>query len=168
MTEGARRAAGLSTALGIAVLLQLVFAEPMRIHGAQPDFLLLFSILGALFCDLNGGAALGFAAGLLHASTASPPHGGFGSLIVNRTLVAGFVGWLEERVFRDAPGLTPLFAFGGTLAAEVLFYLAVPQGRLRHRVMIALLTALYNAALALPVYLLLRRLTGLKKPADRI
>ncbi len=168
MSEEARRAFGVGFSLLLAAMLQLVFADPLQIKGAKPDFLLLFALMGSLFCDLNGGAALGFFAGLIHASFASSPHGGFGSLIVNRTLVSGFVGWLEERVFRDSPIMTPLFAFTGTLVAETLFYLSVPQGRLRHRVFIAVGTALYNAFLALPVYLLLRRLTGLKKAADRI
>ena len=160
MSPSARRTAGLCLTLFLAALAQSVWADAMQIRGARPDFLTAAAILGALSCDANGGAALGFAAGLLHASLAAPPNGGFGGLIVSRTLVAATIGWLDERVFRDNALIAVALVAGGTALAEGLFFLFAPQPHVSHWVKAVLLTTLYNTVLALPLYFLIRRLTG--------
>ena len=158
MSPAARRIVILAAALLMAAVLQCVYADAMQVGGARPDLLTATAIVGALFCDANGGAALGFFAGLLLASLASPPHGGFGSLIVSRTLVGFGVGWLEERLFRDRALLAVVLVALGTLLADLLFFLFAPQPHILHWASALLKTALYNAILALPLYWLLRRL----------
>ena len=160
MNPSARRIAGLGLALFLAAMAQSVWADAMQIRGARPDFLTATAILGALFCDANGGAALGFAAGLIYASLAAPPHGGFGGLIVSRTLVAAAIGWLDERVFRDNALIAVALVAGGTALAEGLFFLFAPQPHVTHWAKAVLSTTLYNTVLALPLYFLLRRLAG--------
>ena len=160
MTPSTRRAAGLILALFLAALAQSVWADAMQIRGARPDFLTATALLGALFCDANGGAALGFAAGLFHASLAAPPNGGFGGLIVSRTLVAAMIGWLDERVFRDNALIAVALVAVGTALSEGLFFLFAPQPHVAHWAKAVALTTLYNTLLALPLYLLIRKLTG--------
>jgi rod shape-determining protein MreD len=149
---------GLSLAVFLAALAQMDFAYAIRIHGAQPDFILLTLILAAMFCDANRAAALGFWGGLLTASIVAPPHSGFGGLIVSRTLIGFGIGWLEERIFRDNPLLACAFAAIGSALAEALFFLFAPQHNIAHWARALLLTTLYNTLLALPLYLLLRRI----------
>lgn len=163
MTPSARQGLGFAVALLLATLVQCVYADALRIFGATPDFLLTTALVGSLFCDANGGAALGFFAGLFHASLASPPNGGFGSLIVSRTLTCLLVGWLEERIFRDSVALAVVLAACGTLLAEGLFYVFAPQPNVLHWARSVGLTTLYNSLLALPLHYLLRRLLGLAK-----
>ena len=160
MNPSARRTAGLWVALFLAAMAQSVWADALQIRGARPDFLTATAILGALFCDANGGASLGFAAGLIYASLASPPHGGFGGLIVSRTLVGAAIGWLDERVFRDNALIAVALVAGGTALAEGLFFLFAPQPHVAHWAKAVLLTTLYNTVLALPLYFLIRRLAG--------
>ena len=160
MNPATRRILGLMLAIFLAALAQSVFADAMEIRGARPDFLLMTAILGALFCDANGGAGLGFAAGLFHASLAAPVHGGFGGLVVSRTLVAAAVGWLDERVFRDNPLIAVALVGVGTALAEGLFFLFAPQPHVAAWARNVGLTTLYNTVLALPIYLVLRRITG--------
>jgi rod shape-determining protein MreD len=163
MNPSARRTLGLCLALFVAALAQMVYAEGMRLGGARPDFLILTIVLGAMFCDANHAAGLGFWGGLLTASINAPPHAGFGSLIVSRTLVAFGVGWLEGRIFRDNPLLAiPLVAVG-TALAEGLFFLFDPQRAIHHWARALLLTTLYNTLLALPLYFIIRRITGIRR-----
>ncbi|HLV78857.1 MAG TPA: hypothetical protein VKT32_01210 [Chthonomonadaceae bacterium] len=158
MSPAARRGLLLAAALLAAAILQCAAAGALQLWGAQPDLLTTTALTGALFCDANGGAALGFFAGLFLASLTSPPHGGFGSLIVSRTLAGFGAGWLEGRLFRDNARLAIFLVALGTLLADLLFFLFAPQP-LSLRVAVTLLkTALYNGVLALPLTLLLRRL----------
>jgi rod shape-determining protein MreD len=158
MSASSRRGPRLALALFLAAMAQGVYADALQIRGARPDFLTLIAILGALFCDANGGAAVGFFAGLLLASLAAPPHGGFGSLIVSRTLVGFGVGWLEERIFRDNPLTALLLVALGTALADALFFVTAPQPDIPHWARMLGLTTLYNTVLALPLYFLMRRL----------
>jgi rod shape-determining protein MreD len=160
MTPQARLSLGLALALFLAAVAQATFANALTIRGAQPDFLLAVALLGALFCSGGGGASTGFFAGLLHASLASPPAAGFGSLIVSRTLVCFLVGWLEERIFRDSPLLAVAVVPAGTILAELLFFLFSPQPHVGHWVRVLWQTALYNTVLTLPLYYLVRFFVG--------
>ena len=167
MTSSAQRGVKLAFALFVAALLQSVCADAMGIRGAHPDLLTATAIVGALFCDANGGAALGFFAGLLHACLVTPPFGGFGSLIVSRTLVGFGVGWLEERIFRDNALLSLSLVTIGTALAEGLFFLFAPQRNILHWARALGLTTLYNPLLALPLYALLRRFLRVEREESR-
>jgi rod shape-determining protein MreD len=168
MSPSARRGIGLGAAIFLAALAQIVYADSLRIHGARPDFLIVVTVLGAMFCDANGGAALGFFAGLLHASFAAPPLAGFGSLIVSRVLVGFGVGWLEERIFRDNVLIAVALVALGTLLVEGLFFLFAPQQHILHWARSVGFTTLYNAVLAVPLYLLVRRMAGMHRPHHEI
>ncbi|HLK56921.1 MAG TPA: rod shape-determining protein MreD [Chthonomonadaceae bacterium] len=166
MNPTLRRRLICALALFLAALVQSAWADAMRFHGAKPDFLVLVALLGAMFCEANESAALGFFAGLLMACLAAPPTSGFGSLIVSRTLVAFGVGWLEERIFRDNALIAVIVAACGTALAEGLFFVFTPQHHIGHWLRGVGLTTLYNALLALPLYLLIRRCLGPRPRPD--
>ena len=163
MSATSRRRALLCAAVFVAAILQAVFADAAHLRGARPDLLTATAIVCALFCDANEGAGLGFMAGLLLASLTGPPRGGYGSLIVSRTLVGLAVGWLEERIERDNPLLAVALVTAGTLLANGLFFLFAPQHAISHWARGMALTTLYNAVLAYPLYFLIRRLVGERK-----
>jgi hypothetical protein len=160
MTPQAARTFRLSAALLAAALVQLGLVGSIGIRGVRPDLLLATALLSAMFSEANGSAALGFFAGLIHACFAAPPLGGFGSLLVSRTLVCFGVGWLEERIYRDNGLLAVVIVGAGTLLTEGVYFILSPQ---RHLVLWARSVGgitLYNVALAYPLYLLLRRWLG--------
>lgn len=163
MSATSRRMVVLCAAVFIAAIAQAAFANAVHIRGAQPDLLTATAIVCALFCDANEGAGVGFMAGLLLASLTGPPRGGYGSLIVSRTLVGLAVGWLEERIERDNPLLAVALVTGGTLLAGGLFFLFAPQHGIAHWARGMALTTLYNAVLAYPLYYVIRRLVGERK-----
>ncbi len=166
MTAPAQRAFRLGAALLLAALIQLAFSDSLTIRGARPDILLATALLSAMFCGANGGAALGFTAGLVYTCFAAPPNGGFGSLVFSRTLVCLGVGWLEERIYRDSGLLAVAIVTLGTVLAEGIFFIADPQGHLLHWARSVLSTTLYNFVLAYPLYLLLRRWLGSLRERD--
>lgn len=160
MTPQAARTVRLSVALLVAALVQFAFVDSIGIRGVRPDLLLATALLSAMFSEANGGAALGFFAGLIHACFAAPALGGFGSLVVSRILVCFGVGWLEERIYRDN-GLLAIVVVGlGTLLTEGVFFILAPQRHLIHWARAVGGTTLYNVFLAYPLYLLLRRWLG--------
>jgi len=163
MTASAPRLPALYLTLFLAALAQMVWADSMRIGGARPDFLVLTVILTSMFRDANTAAGLGFWGGMLTAAISAPPHAGFGSLIVSRTLVGFGVGWLEERVFRDNPLIAVGLAATATALAECLFFLFAPQHAVHHWARAMLQTTLYNTALAVPLYVLIRKLVGARR-----
>ena len=156
MSSETERGIKLGVALFIVAILQAVFAERLSIFGARPDLILALILTGSLFCDTNSGAALGFFGGLIHASLSSPPHNGFGSLIVSRTLVGFAIGWFEERVERTHPLIAFGFISGGTLVCECLFFLLSPQRTLSYWFINVALTTLYNSAIAVPLFYFIR------------
>jgi len=158
MSPATRRGIRFGVALFLAALAQSAWADALCIHGAKPDFLTATAILCALFCDANEGAAVGFFGGLLYATLAAPSQGGFGSLIVSRTLVGFGVGWLEERIFRDNILIAIGLVAGGTALAEGLFFVFAPQHPIGHWARSAGLTTVYNTVFAAPLYLGMHRL----------
>lgn len=160
MTPQAVRTVRFTVALLIASLVQLALAPGIAVRGVRPDLLTATALLCAMFSEANGAAGLGFFAGLIHACFAAPPLGGFGSLVVSRTVVCFGVGWLEERIYRDN-GLLALVIVGvGTLLTEGVYFVLAPQHHLMHWARSVGGTTLYNLALAYPLYLILRRWLG--------
>ena len=73
MTPQAARTVRLCVALLTAALVQLAIVVGLNVRGVHPDLLLATALLCAMFSAANGGAALGFSAGLIHACFAAPP-----------------------------------------------------------------------------------------------
>ena len=166
MTPQTARAFRLSLALLTAALVQLALVPGIGIRSVRPDLLLATALLSSMFSEANGGAGLGFCAGLIHACFAAPPLGGFGSLLFSRTLVCFGVGWLEERIYRDNGLLAVVIVGLGTLLTEGVFFVLAPQ---RHLVLWARSvggTTLYIVVFAYPLYLLLRRWLGPLRSRD--
>ncbi|MCS6777713.1 MAG: rod shape-determining protein MreD [Chloroherpetonaceae bacterium] len=166
MSPATRRVAGTVAALFLATLAQAVFASPLQVAGARPDFLLCVALILSLFTHVNGAATTGFFAGLLHASLAAPPAGGFGSLIVSRMLVCALVGWLEERLYRDHLLSALMLVITGTALAELLYFVIAPHPNIPHWARHMGMTALYNGALSPLLYPAVRRLIGAHRTRD--
>ncbi len=151
-----RRTILLIVLLICAAAAQGVWANSMTISGARPDFVLITALLCSQFCSAIEGAMVGFGAGLLSGTLASPFDGGYGSIVVSRTLVCFGVGWLEERVFRDNAAIAIALVSGGTLLAEGMFYAFDPHFPAAAWARGVGLELVYNVCLALPVYLVVR------------
>lgn len=137
-----------------AAVAQGVWAHPLRVGLATPDFPLLILACIALLTNPNTAAWAGFLTGLLHASMLEQT---VGSLVISRTLAATAVAYLPMLLSkRHAFSIVPA-VIAQTLLAQGMLYLAAPtlsggafwQGTLGSMV--------YNIGLAIPVYWLVQR-----------
>lgn len=127
----------------------------MQVGVAVPDFPLLVLACVALVTNPNTAAWAGFFTGLLHASMLEQT---VGSLIVSRVLAATAVAYLplvlSNRHWLSAvPAVAML-----TLLCQTLFYLAAPSlgGGAFWEATVG--SMVYNIALAIPAYWLIRRI----------
>ena len=142
----------------LAAVLQGRAAHTLSLHGAQPDLPLIALSCGAFLLGSERGAVLGFWTGLLAAS-AFPAT--YGSMFVSRIAAGAFAGAFGRSLIRDNWIVPPVVALATTLLAELLHVLMAPGlavPHLRHWAGLLGGELLYNAALALPVSLLLRLL----------
>lgn len=162
MTSESRRLVVLCTCVFLAAVVQCAWADALPWRAAHPDLLTATTVVCALFCSANEGAGIGLLAGWLLASVCAPPHSGYGSLIVSRTLVGFLVGWLEERTERDNPLLAVVLALAGTAVACGLCFLFAPPSQhfIAHSLRGMLLTTITNTAFAYPLWALVRRALG--------
>ena len=145
----------LALAVVLAFAVHAAFGGHMLIGDARPNLSLTALLTGCLFLTTETGTWLGFSVGLLEASFSARY---IGSYIVTRTLSGCFVGMLEDRVFRESVPVAMATAFLGTLAVETCFFAFAPQPDALRTFAGFLLEAAYNSVLAIPVYLLFRRL----------
>lgn len=159
MSPPIRRTVLITVLLVSASAAQSVWAQSISTHlyGARPDFLLVAALICAQFCTAAESAAVGFAAGVLTASLAAPYDGGFGSLVVSRTMVCFGVGWLEERVFRDNAAISIALVGGGTIIAESLFYACDPHFPVISWAKHMGLEVAVNTFASVPAYLIVRQ-----------
>jgi rod shape-determining protein MreD len=150
-----RRRVRLTLFVLAAFVLHAAFGSALQIRAARPNLALTALLVASLFTDAGTGAALGFLVGLLEAA-----YSAFfvGSLLVTRSLAGWVVGALEARIFRDSPLVAVATALTGTFLVEGCFFLFAPQANVLRWLLRVVCQSLYNAALALPLFYVLRRL----------
>jgi rod shape-determining protein MreD len=134
--------------------IQTVFLGRLGFREGHPDLILTLALSAALLSDAGVGCIAGMAGGLVTAAVVGQT---VGTYLVSRTLAAFVAGWLTNRLSRGNIGVVVLGVFLTSVLAEVVYGLAAPRLTLRHWVEATLIGAAMNAALALPVSLLLRR-----------
>ncbi len=145
-----------------AALLQVVIVSSMVIGGGSPDVLLLVVVALGLVRGAIPGALLGFTGGIV-VDLVTLDTLGLTSLIL--TLAGFWAGRYAETTGRDRR-LAPLIAAGAiTLLAGVfgfvLHYLLGEEVVVEQALVTALVPAfVLNLVLALPVYVLVRRIVG--------
>ena len=144
----------LAILFGVAAGLQSSLASKLSVFGGQPDFLLALTLTAALLADAGVGAILGFLGGLLAAAVAGQT---VGTYIVTRTITAWQAAWTTGRFIESRSWVVVLGVGVGTLATEVLYLLGYPHIALGRWARATLIEALFNAALSIPTFLLLRK-----------
>ncbi len=144
----------LATGLQANVVLLLPHAE---VTG-RPDFVLTLCLLPALLSDAAGGCGWGFGAGLV---TSALTGQAVGSTLVSRTVAGCVAGWFSERFVRSNPLVIVSAILTGSLVADAVYLLCNPPlslDSLLAAFRFTAMNALWNAAFALPLAYLLRRL----------
>jgi rod shape-determining protein MreD len=155
-----RRNAALVTIAVVAVLAQTELFPNLRAGGVIPDIVLVTVIAVALETGPETGAVYGFGAGMFIDMFLRPPAG---LSALSYTLVGYFIGSVRERLIRTSRTQWPLVGGLGSLLGGAVFVVAgvlVGQEHLwaGRTVRIVAIRAVYDAALAIVVFPVVRRL----------
>ena len=151
---GPRAVIALLVLLFVAAALQGAFSARLYRWGGQPDFIFTVVMCAALLSDAGLGALLGLAGGLMTAALVGETVGTF---LFSRT-IAGFVaGALSARLFRANIGVIMLSIVAASAVAQILYILSAPQVGLMPWLRSTLVGAGWNALLAIPATIALRR-----------
>ncbi len=141
----------------VGYVIHLTASPRLEAFGARPHIGLTVLAISCLFAGPNLAAGLGFMAGLAEAWA----NGRYaGSYIVTRSVLGYCVGALDQRVFRDHVLMAVAAAMVATLLANGLFFVFAPQPHYVRWIVRTVMSALYNGALAIPLYFLIRRVVS--------
>ncbi|MBO0729859.1 MAG: rod shape-determining protein MreD [Acidimicrobiaceae bacterium] len=158
----------------LGVLLQTTVASDLRVGGVAPDFMLLLAVCGGLAGGPEHGAFVGFFAGLLSDLLVTNTPLGLAALTYG--IVGYGIGLLRANVLPQGRLLAPLMAVIGT-AAGVVIYVGVGDLVGQHQLIaegrswllrVALVEAVFNAVLSVPVSWLFDRAARGSKGAEEL
>lgn len=158
----------------VGVVVQTTLGADLRVDGVAPDLMLLLAISGGLACGGEGGAVVGFCAGLLaDLATASTP---LGLYALAWCLVGWGVGSLRATALPEGRSVQPMVGLFATAGGLIVFLIAgdlagqsmlFVTGR-DHLLRVGLVESLWNAVLVVPVTFLMRRAARGTPSADRL
>lgn len=154
-TPGTRAILGLCLLLGVAAALQGLLAPHLFRWGGQPDFVFPVVMTAALLSDASLGCLLGLGGGLLTGALVGETVGTF---LVTRTFAGFAAGSFAQRMFRANLGVAVLSVIVASVVSESLYILSAPRVGFQKWLWSALIGTAWNAVLAVPATLILRRL----------
>ena len=141
----------------VAAALQESVAWKLAIFGARPEFLLVVLATLCMFTNRLGGTLLGFFTGFAFGAIAGANLTWY---VVSRS-IAGFLdGWSGGLGLQGNIPLAGLNAFFVTIFAELLLMFFIAPKGIASFVAATIGSAIYNGVLAMPMYMLLRRVLG--------
>jgi rod shape-determining protein MreD len=138
----------------LATIAQAAYSARIALGAARPDLLLIAVVCCAVLTSSTLGLAAGLCGGILMASMTGVDYGTF---IASR-MAAGWIGAAVPRALRRDSLITPVAAMAAATAAVQVICYAMAPGSLRYWAITSLGELIYNVALALPVFLVLRAL----------
>ncbi len=146
-----------------AALLQVTLAPRMNLFGGAPDFVLVAVFAVALTNRPSHAAWAGFWGGLLIGALSGASVAYY---ILTRGLVAFGLGYLTESDW--GPWLLAGVVMAATLVAQIMLMFVAPPTGIPAYLQATILSAVYNAVLAVPLILGLRRVYRPTKVWERI
>ncbi len=131
-------------------------APRLNLGGASPDFLLIvLSVLG-LYCKRRQGAFLGFAAGMIEGSLAGA---NLSAYVLTRTIAGFACASISHFEFEPNPFVAGAVTAVVTVLANLGVMFVSPPGAIFPFVLATIGSAVVNGVLAMPLHLLIRRLS---------
>lgn len=140
--------------LGIAAILQRGLSPHLSFGGVAPDFLLLVIATLGLFSNRSSGALLGFGAGLLQGGLSGA---NMAVYVVSRTVCGYLLGWFNLLELESNPIVATIATVCVTMGCQLFIMFWAPPPGISAFMGSTAGSALMNACLAAPVYLLLRQ-----------
>lgn len=148
---------GRSLTLVFGGVLAAIMQQSVAPRIGSPDFLLVFLTVSSMFQTRLGGALTGGYLGLLQGAlaTANMTH-----YVASRAITGFGLGWSNQFRLRPTAVLAAVIAVVGTLIAQTIWmFIAGPSG-IGAFVGDTIRTAMYNGVLAMPVYVILKKVLG--------
>jgi len=135
--------------LAACLILQAAFLDGMRVFGAAPDILFIVALYAALFAPKSHATLAAVMAGLASDVFAG---GRLGVHALLFGLVAAFLVYAREKIFKEHPLSQAVLAFAALCVIEVAYALAAkiqyPTASAGALLAAGILSALWTAALA--------------------
>lgn len=140
--------------LGLATVAQATFAAMLSVGLARPDLLLITMVCLCVLSPVNAGLGIGLCGGILSAAMSGVDYGSF---LASR-IAAGWASAAMARAMRADNPLMPLAAVcATTVISQTIFFVMAPDAPV-FWAQTSLGELVYNAILALPIYLVVRSL----------
>lgn len=134
-------------------------AKDIALFGAQPDFLIVATVVISMLTDLRGAALAGFTGGFFQGAITGA---NMWQYVVTRLIVGWIGGSLIEMRFQRNFLIAALACFVATVIAGLVFLFLTSQPNILGSLRDTLISAMYNAVLAALVYTPVERLSGVK------
>ena len=143
--------------LWLAASLQQGLSFRLGIFGAQPDFLFVAACVFGLLTDMRTALIIGFCAGFAESAIVGSDMWQF---VVTRMLAAWFCAFLVESRFQRNGGVAAAAASICTVVCGIVFMIIAPQPNIGGTLKATIITAVYNAVLAILAYYPIERAAG--------
>ena len=134
-------------------------AKDIAIFGAQPDFLLVATVVISMMSHMRGAAVAGFAGGFFQGAITGA---NMWQYVVTRLLIGWIGGSLIELRFQRNLVIAAMACFVATILSGLVFLFLTSQPNILGSLRDTLISAMYNAVLAALVYPPVEKLSGVK------
>lgn len=134
-------------------------AKDIALLGAQPDFLLVATVVIGMLSDMRGAAVAGFTGGFFQGAITGA---NMWQYVATRLIVGWIGGSLIEMRFQRNFLIAALACFVSTIIAGLVFLFLTSQPNILGSLRDTLISAMYNAVLAGLVYTPVEKLSGVK------
>jgi cell shape-determining protein MreD len=141
----------------LSASLQQGLAFRMSIFGAQPDFLFVSACILGLLCEARIALVVGFLIGFAESAIVGADMWQF---ILTRMAAAWICAFLVESRFQRNGGVAAAAALICSLICGLVFMILTAQPNIGGTLKATLITAMYNAVLAIVAYYPIERAAG--------
>jgi rod shape-determining protein MreD len=134
-------------------------AKDIAIFGAQPDFLLVATVVISMLSDMRGAAVAGFTGGFFQGAITGA---NMWQYVVTRLIVGWIGGSLIELRFQRNAMIAAMACFVASIIAGLVFLFLTSQPNILGSLRDTLISAMYNAVLAALVFAPVEKLSGVK------
>ena len=127
----------------------------LAVVGATPDFLLVVALTSSILMRPGTSAGFGFLAGLLQGAMAGA---NLAHYVISRVITCFFIGYESKLEIGVRVEFAALTVMVGTVVSGVLLTILAPPSEIWPFLRATIGSAIYNGVLAVPTYLLVRRL----------
>lgn len=155
--NGWTRGISIAVTLWIAAALQQAMVRRLSIFGFEPDFMLLALACLSMFLTRSGGAVVGFLSGAIFGAIdfANITH-----YVISRTVTGFATAWSKGLNLDGTVLVACITVAASTAFARIILMFLAPPPLITPFLEATIRTAVYNGVLAVPVYLLLKRIMG--------